>query len=655
MNILSNPDSKPIPGISDKDHYASMTTIQNFKMIGISILQLLSETELVNMIHICNHAYYNASSLITDNEYDIIKEYIATYYPNNKINTEIGAPVETNKVVLPFEMPSMDKIKPDTNALSAWVSKYNSKQSYVLSSKLDGVSGLYTVENNICKLYTRGNGTVGQDISHLIPLLQLPISNGFSVRGEFIIPKEVFSRKYKNIFANPRNMVAGTINRKTNTDNMRDIHFVAYEIIHPPILPSVQMSLLTQLGFKVVWNSHVDLISNSILSNLLMDKRTESEYEIDGIIVRHDKIYPRASGNPEYAFAFKMVLSDQIAEAKVVDVIWSPSKAGYLKPRVRIEPIHLCGVTIEYATGFNAKFIETNKIGIGALIQIIRSGDVIPYIKSVTVPAEVAKMPTVPYIWTDTHVDILIENIDEDATVCEKMATTFFVYLKVDGLSIGNIMRVFKGGFNSVPKILRMSKSDFESIDGFKSKMADKIHSSIKEKIKAASLIDIMVASGKLGRGLGEKKIKVIMEAFPDILVHKNSNEYKINQLTTINGIGKENATDFVNNIPIFLDFIKQCDLEYKMQINDTVITNIIQNIDTQHPLYKKKIVMTKVRNKSIIDALPTFHATLEDTISKNTFVLIVKSMEDKSNKTEFAIKNNIPIMTPDDFIRQYL
>ena len=57
-----------------------------------------------------------------------------------------------------------------------------------------------------------------------------------------------------------------------------------------------------------------------------------------------------------------MVLSDQIAEAKVLDVIWTASKDGFLKPRVQIEPVTLGGARIEYATGFNAKFIEDNKI-----------------------------------------------------------------------------------------------------------------------------------------------------------------------------------------------------------------------------------------------------------------------------------------------------
>ena len=110
-------------------------------------------------------------------------------------------------------------------------------------------------------------------------------------------------------------------------------------------------------------------------------------------------------------------------------------------------------MTIEYATGFNGNFIETNKIGVGATITIIRSGDVIPYIKSITVPAEQAKMPDVPYHWNDTHIDIILDDVSQDVTVLEKNITAFFTTLGVDGLSAGNVKRLMKAGFNSVPRI----------------------------------------------------------------------------------------------------------------------------------------------------------------------------------------------------------
>jgi len=409
--------------------------IQEFKSKGISFLNSLNEENLTQMIVISNDAYYNTKkSLITDNEYDILREYIIGKYPDNTIVKNIGAPITKNKVILPYNMPSMDKIKPDTNALSNWMTKY--KGDYVLSCKLDGVSGMYSTEGEVPKLYTRGDGKVGQDVSHLLRVLNLPQKKtgeqGIVVRGEFIIPKNVFKEKYSQQFANPRNLVSGIVNSKTIDEKTQDLHFVTYEVIYPPMNIGEQIEILNRIGYEVVQNRKEDFLSNEMLSTTLMDWRTNYEYEVDGIIVTDDNLHPRKDGNPEYAFAFKMVISDQMAEAKVLDVIWEPSKSGYLKPRVQIEPIQLGGVTIQYATGFNGEFIEKNKIGIGAVIQIIRSGDVIPHIKSVTTPAENPKMPEQSYHWTKNHVDIVLDNFETDTTVIRKNITEFFTKLDVD-------------------------------------------------------------------------------------------------------------------------------------------------------------------------------------------------------------------------------
>ena len=460
--------------------------IEQFKKIGFSYLETLNENQLSEIIKVTNDYYYNTKTpLLTDNEYDIVKEYTERKFPKNIVIKEIGAPVGKNKVKLPYEMASMDKIKPDTNEVYKWLKTYSGP--YVISCKLDGVSGLYSTEGDQPKLYTRGDGKIGQDISHLLSVFDLPKEKDIVVRGEFIIPKEVFNTKYKSEFSNPRNLVSGIINSKSIDQKTKDLHFVTYEVIKPSLNPSEQMDKLKDLKHEVVKNKTIPEISNDILSDILVDWRKNYDYEIDGIIVSDDKIHPRKSGNPEHAFAFKMVLSEQMVEAKVIDVIWTPSKNGYLKPRVRIEPVNLSGVNIEYATGFNGKFIEDNKIGIGAIIQIIRSGDVIPHIKSVTMPAETPKMPLVPYKWTDTKVDIVLENVSEDITVREKNITAFFVGLEVDGLSSGNVKRLMNSGFDTVPKILHMSKSDYEKVEGFKEKMIEKIYNGIKEKVNLAS------------------------------------------------------------------------------------------------------------------------------------------------------------------------
>ena len=645
-NILIE-DIGPINTMSTKQ------LIEDFKNHGITVLENLKENQIADILKVSNDAYYNTNkSLMTDNEYDIIKEYMERKYPKNEIIEQVGAPIIKNKVKLPFNMPSMDKIKPDSGALANWTKKYTGP--YVLSCKLDGVSGMYVSDTTESKLYTRGDGFVGQDISYLLKKMTLPNAPEIVVRGEFIIPKRIFDEKYKSSFANPRNLVSGIINSKTVDEKIKDLHFVAYEIIEPLMKPSEQMAKLIESGFEVVQNKLEQTISNESLSEVLKDWRTTYLYEIDGVIVTDDHMHTRKDGNPDYAFAFKMVMSDQMAEAKVVDVLWEASKAGYLKPRVRIEPIRLGGVTIEYATGFNGKFIEENKIGIGAVIQIIRSGDVIPYIKSITTPAERAKMPTVAYHWTDTHVDIVLDNVSEDITVREKNITAFFTTLQVDGLSSGNVKRIMKAGFDTVPKILKMKKGDYAAIPGFKDKMIDKIADGIETKVKSATLLDIMVASNLLGRGLGERKIRPILEAQSDILTSKDTNEEKIKKLKAIPGIGPENATSFVNNIPAFLGFLKECELEYKLETSIQVPENIMTEVDTSNPLYGKHIVMTKTRDAVVIEKIKKSGALLDDNIGKNTFILIVKSKDDVSNKTKYATDHNIPIMTPEEFIAKY-
>ena len=532
------------------------TTVEKMKLFktgGIVYLDSLTKKDLNDMIHTANvqfHAYTNNSTppTLTDNEFDIVKEYLSMKFPQASALQEVGAPVsEKQKTDLPVPMPSMDKIKPETNALHDWMNKY--KGPYVLSCKLDGVSGLYYTMNSKRGLFTRGNGLVGQNISHLLSSIQIPKVTNIIVRGEFIVSKKVFEEKYSKKFANIRNMVAGLVNRKTNTAASTDIDFVAYEVIHPPIKPSDQMKFLETNGFNTVQNITKTSLTNEFLSNTLIDWRTHYKYEIDGVIVSNDSVHERVNKNPEHAFAFKMVISDQVAETHVLDVIWTASKDGYLKPRVRVSPVHVGGVKIEYATGFNAQFIESNKIGVGAVIQLVRSGDVIPYIKSVTTPADIAKMPSVAYSWNSTHVDILLTNKEDDPVVLEKQITLFFTTLEVVGLSIGNVRRLIHAGYNSVPKIVHMSLQDFKQVEGFQEKLSQKIYSSIHDKITSSPLSKLLAACGCLGRGLGEKKIKPILHEYPSILTSSETSEEKLKMLLGINGIGKENAKSFVENM----------------------------------------------------------------------------------------------------------
>lgn len=623
--------------------------IDLFKKNGISHLKTLNENQLTKMLNYANVHYRNLQPIMTDNQYDILEDYISEKYPKNEIVHQIGAPVERNKVTLPYQMGSMDKIKPDTSALKNWMAKY--RGPYVLSCKLDGVSGLYTTEGPAPKLYTRGDGKVGQDVSHLIPHLRLPKTKGIVIRGEFIIPKAVFDSKYKTKFANPRNMVAGIINHKSINEAIKDLQFVAYEVIVPVKKPSEQMEFLTTLDVEVVLWKTESVLTNELLSETLVDWRKNYIYEIDGVIVTNDAKYARKDGNPDHAFAFKMVLSDQVAEAKVVDVLWSPSKDGYLKPRVQIEPINLGGVRIEFATGFNGAFINDNKVGVGAVIELIRSGDVIPHIRKVTVPAEQAKMPSVPFKWNDTHVDIMLEDMGSDETVKEKNITGFFKGIGVEGLSSGNVARIIQAGYDTVPEIIKMDVNDLLKVEGFKDKTANKLYSGIKDKIDAASLVTIMSASNVFGRGFSEKRLELIMDSYPNVLVSKESNAQKIAKISEIKGMAEKTAEAFVERIPDFISFIKEAELAKKL----TQEVTEKKQVDESHPLFGKTIVITGFRDTQIQESIKNIGAKLGTSVSKNTFIVLLKNTDEDTGKASEARKLGVPLMTPEEFSKKYL
>ena len=625
--------------------------ISDFKKNGIDTLKILTEKQLETMLDEAQKAYYNdpENSLLTDNEYDIIKEYMEKKYPKNKVLDQIGAPIQDkNKVKLPYFMASMDKIKPDTNALQKWKDKYSGP--YVLSAKLDGISGLYSTENNEQKLYTRGNGEVGQDISHLIPFLKLPTTPDITIRGELIMKKSTFIDKYKDQFSNSRNLVSGLVNqKKMEPEKFKDVDFVAYEVIKPSLKPSEQMKFLEDEEVYEVINETKKNIDNSILSEILVDWRENYEYTIDGVIVENDEIYKRTEENPKHAFAFKMVLSDQIAEAKVLNVLWAPSKDGYLKPRIQIEPVVLGGAKIEYATAFNAAFVEDNQIGIGALVKLVRSGDVIPHIMEVIEPAEKAKMPDVDYKWNETHVDIILEDAEQDETVKEKNIVGFFKGLEVDGLGPGNVKKIIKAGYESVPQIIAMTEEDFLKVEGFKKKMAEKVFKSIHDKIDKASLPKIMAVSNIFGRGFGEKRIEPILSKYSDILTSSESDEEKIDKIKGIKGIEKKTAERFVNNISKFMDFIEVAKLQNKL--SDIPIQ---EPKDESHPLYDKTIIITGFRDKELSEKLKDIGAKESSSVTKNTFAVIVKNKDEETGKTEAAKEKNIPLYTVEEFKEKY-
>ena len=635
---------------------STKSNVKSFQKYGQSFIEKLTEQQLSEMIRLSNKLYYcNNKPLLSDEEYDILKEYIEEKYPNNKAikegHTMCSVAVEKRKMDLPFEMWSMDKIKSEKD-INLWLKKYKGK--YVISAKVDGVSAGYSTKMGKPTLFTRGNGRKGQDISHAIKYLNLPDKPNLEIRGELLMKKQVFDMNWSDRFKNVRNMIAGTANAKESLpERWADIDFVAYEIVSPELKPSEQFRLLKALNCVTVINKGLKKINKENLSKYLQDWRENYDYDIDGIIVTDDRIHPRITGNPKHSFAFKMVLGDQIAESKVVDVIWSPSKDGYLKPKVQLQPVELGGAEIRFATLHNAEFVMKNKIGIGAVVQLIRSGDVIPKVQKVIKPAREGKMPdeSYNYQWNATHKDLVLVDAAQNSTVQMKIIEDFFKKLDVAGLGRGNVKKIMNADFDTIPKILQASIEDLETVQGFKTKTATKIHNSIQEQMDKASITKLASASNMFGRGLGEKRMIQILKTYPNILVSKESADIKIQKISALPGFKTKTAEMFVPYIPQFVEFLTSINRQDKLtQVSKT--KKVIQ-----HQLTGKRIVMTgfgKKEKEAFKEKLDKYDIKLGSSVSKKTFAVLVKSLDEDTDKAETARQLNIPLLTPETFLQKY-
>jgi len=616
--------------------------------------------DIINVLIEADKAFFNSGQpKLTDDIYDIIKDYIRKKYPKDAYLKRVGADVD-NKVVLPYYMGSQNKIKDSESEITKYKKKYPGP--YLISDKLDGVSGMFVYEGDNVKLYTRGNGREGQDISHLHKYIsgfpKIKKQDKLAVRGEFIISKDNWDKlkKVDDTLSNPRNTVSGAINSKIlNKQLLKMIDFVAYTLVFPN-LPN-GLPELDKMKFNVVNNTVVDDISLAFLSKNLEVSR-KNKYVIDGIVISDiSKVYEIALGkNPEHSFAFKSIHTLEQIEVIVKEVEWNISKDKYMKPIVKFDEILLDDVKIKQATGFNAGYIEKNNIGPGSRIVIIRSGNVIPHIQSVLTTSANGK-PSMPgeldkdYKWNDTHVDIIKIGEDRNADFDIKNIVYFMKTAEVDNMGPGNITKIYNAGFHNIKSILKIQKEDLLKIEGFKGKSADNILKAL-EKVKELDCLVLMDASNMLGRGFSYKKIKMITDVYPSILIDNADNREKslkisVEDLVKVEGIAKISAKLFIENLPRFYEFYDSLGVKCK-GIEEKVDKSVEKTENAN--IKDKKFIFTGFRNKDYEKIIVENGGKVVTSISKSTHYLIVKNKAEKSGKIDKATELGVKILDIPDF-----
>lgn len=533
-----------------------MNLVKEIQENNEKIFQLTKE-EMIECIKLTKDHYYNKEeSLIDDKTYDLLEDTWLDKFQYSQDDLEIGFMPESNKVTLPYEMYSMNKIKDDPTKLKKFFQRYTGE--YVISDKLDGVSALYINEETE-QLYTRGNGKIGRDISYLLKDINIPTQKNVVLRGELIISKEKFE-KYKKEYSSGRNFVSSIVNSKDpKKEYIQDIDLVFYEVIKPTLLPYQQMEWIKKNNYNYSpyeLISFTNVLNNDSLKSKLLLRKELSIYEIDGIIVNHNYIYIRPKKNPSHAFAFKTEMDYQIMKTEVIDVEWNVSKDGLLKPKIKLIPIKIDNINIEYVSGYNGFYIESNKIGKGTKVEIIRSGDVIPVIRCILESTEPI-FPQEEYEWDIKHVELILKNKDDKSYVLKKIIH-FFKGMNIPMLGANYIEKLYNNGYDSIEKILLIKEEELETMKNISVKTSKKFYDKINERMKEITKSELLSFLNYLGRGYSLIKIQNIEKEYPKLFDFQEDMDTKRKNLEKIN---KKNAEHICEGLKQYEEFLKKIEI----------------------------------------------------------------------------------------------
>ncbi len=293
--------------------------------------------------------------------------------------------------------------------IDAWVTRIqklepSSKMEFFADIKLDGLACSLVYDDGVLvRGATRGDSFTGEDITSnikVIPSVPLGLrefkdfSKGRTeVRGEIVILKDIFiklnselEKSGGKVYANPRNLAAGTIRQlDPKLVASRPLTFFAYDLIHDDFKATHQevYESLKNIGFRTSGAHQIfkDMESLEKHINIWGEKRKELKFNTDGFVIKvNDRsLYERlgvVGKAPRGAVAFKYPAEQ--STTKVRDIFVSIGRTGAATPVAILEPVNLAGSTVSMATLHNASEIERKDIRVGDTVIVEKAGDIIP-------------------------------------------------------------------------------------------------------------------------------------------------------------------------------------------------------------------------------------------------------------------------------------
>ena len=468
---------------------------------------------LVARLTKANDAYRNGLAiLMTDEEYDAGIDELQKKVPNHPLLKKTRAPPSqiSKTVPMPYYLGSLNKAKVAEELLK-WT---KAKQNYVVSEKLDGISGLWNP--TLKKLYLSGDDNTGLDVSAWLAYMSLSktyvaddIPEDVWIRGELIMAKSDVPPGRLG-----RSIVNGIFHHITPSPvEAAKVRFVAYEVIglDPSLTTKQQFSWLETWSMWLPWYSSMKELDPVNLTALLATRRKESQYDMDGLVCKTNVCQPRITkGNPTDAIAWKPP-NGETKLTKVVEVEWNASATGKLIPRVQIEPVNLGGSVIKYVTGVHARRIVDWQIGPGASVIVRKGGDVIPVIDSVEVGAAVTFPPEGTWEWDGLNIKQKVA----DATTIAAQYMKMVQHLGWSEIGPAQMKAVVEAGYTTVPLLRKAIESELKKLIG-PVKGAHLYKTIQGEGWAKASEIDLFVASPICPSGIGKAKLEALVVSEPD-------------------------------------------------------------------------------------------------------------------------------------------
>lgn len=632
---------------------------------------LIHQKELEEKIVEANRLYREGNPIMSDKEYDSMKEGLEKYFPDSDIlkKSIVEESVKGDRMEkLPYPMFSLEKVK-TVDEIVRWTKDVwglSSNDRIVITPKYDGISLLVDETTNDC--WTRGDGTEGQNsrdhyryVNHGNPMNK----KGCFTFGEAIIPIGMFLKNVKPLgYKSARNAVAGAFNADDfNAQVLGNTAYIRYGIMDSDRDKSMQLAELyndydpyaTQY-----WVTSAGVFDDEKTALTYLNDLFESikNFKCDGLVIEVDNKKKRdvlgrlPNGNPRYAIAYKNPDWQERYTTKVQKIEWSISKDGKSKPVIVFDPVEFDGATVSRCTGYNAKYITDNHICPNAYIVVTRSGDVIPkHLETVGYSVELFRemcdgmmiCPSCgePLRWDANLTDLVCvnPNCDEKAV---KQLVYFFATLGTEEMQEATVRKLYKGGLLSVENIVNATEKELEKIEGIGKSLSKKLRKQFDSYVDdGVPFARILTAYNVFGGVIGEKTCQMIFNSLSkDQIDYMFENgEVPLKDLLSIDGIAETTAKAFNDGLKLFFYLCSGTPVSISFIQEETV--------ENDNP---ESVCFTGFRNKQWEERLVKEGHKVVSGVSKNTTILVTKDKESSSSKVKKAKDLNIPILTPEEF-----